>query len=1089
MYLQDALGEAVAGDTVWVAAGNYYPDEGAGQTNNSRTSTFSIPDAVVVLGGFAGDETDVTQREWAANTTMLSGDIDQAGSNAGNAYHAVLFHRSSAQTVLDGFTVSGGNANGPSFESRGGGIYADGSGSSCAPRITNCTVSGNSAERGAAVYNNGYQGTCSPVFANCAFSGNDASYKGGGVFNSGHYGTSSPILTNCAISGNTALYGGGIYNEGSGGTSSPTLTNCIVSGNSGTYHGGGIYSEADVGTSSPVLTNCIISGNYTPGSGAGVYNYCSGHIDQPAISIPVLTNCTFSGNRAAASGGAMYGRSDWGTLTPTLINCILWGNSGSSMFGASPEVYNNGGAPTFDHCCIAGSGSASWNTRVGTDNGGNIDADPLFVSPVNPSTAPTTAGDFALKDLSSCIDAATATGAPSTDMLGMARVDFSGVTNTGSGTPDYIDIGAFERQVHIRNYAPTIDPIADPAPIYEDFGVQVVSLSGIGDNDYGEQTLQITATSDNPSVIANPTVSFDWPQSTLGELSYTPVANAFGTATITVRLQDNGGTANGGVDTALVSFTITVIPINDAPSFTGVGDVTVNEDCGPQTVSEWATDITAGPNEESQALSFSVVTDNEQLYSQPPSVDAFTGDLTFTPAADAHGSATVAVTLYDDGGLAYGGTGNSGTLTFTLTVNPVNDAPSFVRGGDQTVDEDCGAQSVLGWATAMSAGPANEATQTLTLTATTDNDALFSALPAVDPSTGDLTYTPAADAYGSATVSVSLTDNGGTANGGVDSSGTQTLTITVNAVNDAPLVAGIADQTIDEGGSFSTIALDDMVGDIDNSPEEMDWSYSGNVALSVSIDPATRIVTITTPSSTWFGAETIAFIATDPGGLEGADGAVLTVNAVNEQPVVDAVSDAVIQADGTWSLQLTASDPDGDTLVFELRTWPDGMQLDTAAGLLSWAPSEADTGTYTVSVGVLDGHGGEATCGFAITVEPAVGVKQTRGEASRTFASPGELLASPNPAPRGASMSFLVLAAGPTAVLTIHNAGGGALYEREHELRPGPTRDARLLLGPWNLTDDSGRPVPGGTYLAQVSGRDGNGNAVRYRILVGVRGQ
>ena len=104
-------------------------------------------------------------------------------------------------------------------------------------------------------------------------------------------------------------------------------------------------------------------------------------------------------------------------------------------------------------------------------------------------------------------------------------------------------------------------------------------------------------------------------------------------------------------------------------------------------------------------------------------------------------------------------------------MTPVNDAPSFIKGADQTVNEDAGAQSVTGWATAISAGPANESSQTVSFQVTGNtNPGLFSAAPAVAPD-GTLTYTPAADAFGSATITIQAQDNGGTADGGVDTSG------------------------------------------------------------------------------------------------------------------------------------------------------------------------------------------------------------------------------------------------------------------------------------------------------------------------------
>ena len=93
----------------------------------------------------------------------------------------------------------------------------------------------------------------------------------------------------------------------------------------------------------------------------------------------------------------------------------------------------------------------------------------------------------------------------------------------------------------------------------------------------------------------------------------------------------------------------------------------------------------------------------------------------------------------------------SDTDAVAITVTAVNDAPSFVVGANQTVAEDAGPQSVPNWATAVSAGPADESGQTLTFLATSDNTALFSVQPAVAPD-GTLTFTPAADANGTATV-------------------------------------------------------------------------------------------------------------------------------------------------------------------------------------------------------------------------------------------------------------------------------------------------------------------------------------------------
>jgi hypothetical protein len=125
--------------------------------------------------------------------------------------------------------------------------------------------------------------------------------------------------------------------------------------------------------------------------------------------------------------------------------------------------------------------------------------------------------------------------------------------------------------------------------------------------------------------------------------------------------------------------------------------------------------------------------------------------------------------------------------TFTITVTPVNDVPSFTKGPDQTVLEDAGLQTIAGWATSLSHGPANESSQILNFLVGNDNAALFSTPPAI-AANGTLTYTPAANAFGSATVTVQIHDNGGIDNGGADTSAAQTFTITVQPVGDVPVV-------------------------------------------------------------------------------------------------------------------------------------------------------------------------------------------------------------------------------------------------------------------------------------------------------------
>ena len=267
-------------------------------------------------------------------------------------------------------------------------------------------------------------------------------------------------------------------------------------------------------------------------------------------------------------------------------------------------------------------------------------------------------------------------------------------------------------------------------------------------------------------------------------------------------LTDDGGAVGGGNNASLAqTFQITLSPINDAPSFTAGASLTVNEDAPSQTVA-WATNISPGPVSESgQTLAFTVTNNNSALFLTQPSISP-TGALTYRPAANASGVATVSVTLKDNGGTANGGADTSATQNFTITVVQINEAPSFTKGGTQTVVEDSGVRTAVGWASNISAGPL-ESSQLLTFTVTNNNNALFAVQPAIAPN-GTLTFTPALNVSGTAKATVVLMDDGGTANGGKNTSAVQTFTINVSSANDAPVFTKGADQTVlEESGAQS----------------------------------------------------------------------------------------------------------------------------------------------------------------------------------------------------------------------------------------------------------------------------------------------
>src|SRR5262249_36741593 len=155
-----------------------------------------------------------------------------------------------------------------------------------------------------------------------------------------------------------------------------------------------------------------------------------------------------------------------------------------------------------------------------------------------------------------------------------------------------------------------------------------------------------------------------------------------------------------------------------------------------------------------------------------------TGIVTINPAANLFGTTNITVTVNRTGG-------GSEQRTFVLTVNSSNDAPTFTLAEDLVLNEDAGPQTRANWPSNISPGTSDESTQTLNIQITGNtNPALFTVAPSISAS-GTLTFAAAPDANGSATITVTVTDNGGTANGGVDST-SRTFNITITPVNDVP---------------------------------------------------------------------------------------------------------------------------------------------------------------------------------------------------------------------------------------------------------------------------------------------------------------
>ena len=514
--------------------------------------------------------------------------------------------------------------------------------------------------------------------------------------------------------------------------------------------------------------------------------------------------------------------------------------------------------------------------------------------------------------------------------------DDGGTANGGENTDQSANTMTID--VNAVNDTPSFTVGADQT-VNEDGGPQTVNgfATGIsaGPADEAGQAVDFIVSNNNNALFAvQPTIDAS------GNLTYTPAADANGSATVTVQIHDNGG----GADTSVAqTFVINVNAVNDTPSFTVGADQTVNEDAGPQTVNGFATGISAGPaNEAGQAVDFILSNNNNALFAVQPTIDA-SGNLTYTPAADASGSATVTVQIHDNGG----GADTSVAQTFVINVNAVNDTPSFTVGADQTVNEDAGPQTVNGFATGISAGPADEAGQAVDFIVSNNNNALFAVQPTIDAS-GNLTYTPAADANGSATVTVQIHDNGG----GADTSVAQTFVINVNAVNDTPSFTVGADQTVNEDAGPQTVngfATGISAGPANEAGQAVDFILSNNnnalFAVQPTIDASGNLTY--TPAADASGSATVTVQIHDNGG--GADTSVAQTFVIN----VNAVNDAPTAANLTQSL--TINEDAAATTLFTVAPAANDIDSATATATLTLADPAA---------GVLSGGG------FAPTATP-----------------------------------------------------------------------------------------------------------------------
>lgn len=419
---QSALDATIKGDQIWVAKGTYKPSTAYDLTNTSRYYHFRMIEGVEIYGGFAGIETDLSERtnygDGEANETILSGDLSgndnfdvtnggyQTTTGDDNCYH-VFYHPEglnlTSSEILDGFTISGGNANGsgdPHY--KGGGFYS--SSLDAYPTIQNVVFKANSSTNvGGAVYVQ----NCSAYFTNVSFLNNKSFNNGGGIYINGYLPTLDQIYCNQNYSAN----GGAIYVN----AASPTITNAIFINNHSTSDGGALSSH-----SSPIdITNALFTNNVCSQNGGGLELYSS------SIQFTTtLTNVTITNNSAPGIGGGISFKSS-ASSNVVLNNSIVYGNTATT--NGNEIASNSLGGTTLNYSCYDNSANdvfVEGGIFVTTNN--NITLNPLFIN--------ATGKDYRLYGTSPCVN--TGNNSYNSETYDIRNEDR--VQNTT------IDIGAYE---------------------------------------------------------------------------------------------------------------------------------------------------------------------------------------------------------------------------------------------------------------------------------------------------------------------------------------------------------------------------------------------------------------------------------------------------------------------------------------------------------------------------------------------------------------------------------------------------------------------------------------------------------------------
>ncbi len=648
-----------------------------------------------------------------------------------------------------------------------------------------------------------------------------------------------------------------------------------------------------------------------------------------------------------------------------------WTGDGAPRHLSGTSLFRSG---TSDNNDASDWSVAATPSPRGAQNSGLVVSGPLTILPVN----------AALVD-------GVWTGSVSVLDVGSARL-----TASAAGAP-VAESNAFQLSAPTLNTPPTFTKGSNVS-VPMDSGVQTVGAwaTGIraGASSETAQTVSFNVVAGNTALFSTqPAVSSS------GTLTFTAAAHATGSTTVSVTPQDDGGTAGGGINTgAAQTFTITIQP-NMAPSFVKGAGISIGENAGGVTRANWATAISTGSGETGQTFSFTVTNSNNALFSTQPAV-APNGTLTFILAGEMPGVATVSVNAVDNGGTANGGVDSSAVQTFTITVVEVNTAPSFTVGADVSVRHNAGLQSIVGFATNISAGPAAEASQTLAFEVSNSATNLFVSQPAISPS-GTLSFSPHPTRSGTATITATLRDSGGTLDGGVNFV-THTFTITTRAVNDPPTFTAPTKLVVGVRQSYAQqFATSVLAGPSDEAGQTVAWQISNDhpelFTLAPSILSDGKLVFTAGSVS---GTATLTIKAKDNGGVldGGVDESAPTTLTLRISSALEAIGDyyALVEPNtgitrtneniGSVKLTLAKGGSFSGGVVFGGQKFAlKGRVSDT--GIVTFSSSANDSTVLVRKVGSnvilkMQIQIGEAPS-FTATIQPAGNVLLSRFTATR----------------------------------------------------------------------------------------------------------